>query len=185
MEYLDICDETGAPTGAVVARETAHREGILHRTAHVWIARKVPGGFEVLPQKRSLQKESYPGEYDTSSAGHIPAGEEPLPSALRELGEELGLHAREDQLAFAGSFRIQYEKVFHGRPFRDNEFTYVYVYRDSVDEAALTLQQSEVDGVRWFPLPWVLEEVRRGSDLVCAPIQGLTILSDYLNRKGE
>ena len=91
MEYLDICDENGIPTGKTVSREQAHREGILHRTAHVWIARKTPGGHEVLLQKRSLDKESYPGLWDTSSAGHIPAGEEPLPSALREMKEELGL----------------------------------------------------------------------------------------------
>ena len=71
MEYLDICDENGQPTGQCITRSEAHRQGILHRTAHVWIVRKENGRTEVLLQKRSMQKESFPGLYDTSSAGHI------------------------------------------------------------------------------------------------------------------
>ena len=39
MEILDICDELGNPTGKTVEREIAHQQGILHRTAHVWILR--------------------------------------------------------------------------------------------------------------------------------------------------
>ena len=79
MEYLDIVDEQGRPTGGIVSRAEAHEKGILHRTAHVWVVRNVTGRAEVLLQKRSEEKESFPGMYDTSSAGHIPAGEEPLP----------------------------------------------------------------------------------------------------------
>ena len=93
MERFDICNESGLPTGKTIDRESAHREGILHRTAHVWIARQNAGIWQVLLQKRSMNKDSFPGLYDTSSAGHIPAGEEPLDSAIRELAEELGIHA--------------------------------------------------------------------------------------------
>ena len=39
MEILDVVDETGAPTGETVERAEAHREGVRHRTSHVWIAR--------------------------------------------------------------------------------------------------------------------------------------------------
>ena len=78
MEYLDIVDENGMPTGEIVFRDTAHKEGLRHRTAHVWVVRKTEKGYDVLLQKRSMEKESFPGLYDTSSAGHIPAGEEPL-----------------------------------------------------------------------------------------------------------
>ena len=48
--------------------------------------------------------------------------------AIRELEEELGIKAEPEDLRFAGTFRIQYEKAFHGRMFRDNEFANVYVY---------------------------------------------------------
>ena len=98
MEYFDICNEAGEPTGKTISREEAHQKGILHRTAHVWILREKDGKQQVLLQKRSIQKDSYPGLYDTSSAGHIPAGEKPMPSALRELNEELGIRASEEHL---------------------------------------------------------------------------------------
>ena len=119
MEILDICNEDGVPTGKTVSRDIAHRDGILHRTAHVWVVRKRKNGYDILLQKRSMEKESFPGLYDTSSAGHIPAGEESLSSALRELEEELGIAAAPSELSYAGMFRIQYDKVFHGKPFRD------------------------------------------------------------------
>jgi len=180
LEYLDVCDENGRPLGTVVARDVAHSEGILHRTAHVWIVREIEGRYQVLLQKRSMEKESFPGLYDTSSAGHIPAGEEPLPSALRELNEELGIPARPEQLAFAGAFRIRYEKTFHGKLFRDNEYTSVYVYREPVDIDALALQPGEVDEARWFDLDEVRAEIAISRARFCVSTQGLGVLCRFL-----
>ena len=73
-------DEDGVPTGETISRDDAHTDGILHRTAHVWVIRKTDRGYDILLQKRSEEKDSFPGLYDTSSAGHIPAGDEPLES---------------------------------------------------------------------------------------------------------
>ena len=120
------------------------------------ISKKENGRYKVLLQKRAMNKDSFPGRYDTSSAGHIQAGDEPLESALRELGEELGIKAEASDLDFAGTFRIQYEKEFHGKMFRDNEVAFVFVYQKPVDIADLTIQKEELDGVSWFDL-----EVRR------------------------
>lgn len=181
MEYFDIVNEDGEPTGKTVSREEAHRDGILHRTTHVWLVRKDGGGgTQILLQKRSREKDSFPGLYDTSSAGHIPAGDEPKASALRELQEELGLPATSEQLAYAGRFRIQYEKVFHGRLFRDNEVTEVYVYTEPVEAERLILQESEVEEVRWFDLEEVWEELDRSSERFCVPKQSLALLRDWL-----
>lgn len=185
MEILDICDENGLPTGETVSRRTAHEEGILHRTAHVWVVRRKESGYDILLQKRSMEKESFPGLYDTSSAGHIPAGEEPVPSALRELREELGIMADPSELTYAGSFRIRYEKEFHGKLFRDNEVTRVYVYREPVTISELTLQASEVDEVRWFDLEEVYREIQTTRERFCVPSAGLQILRDFLIRFSE
>ena len=180
MEYLDIVDIDGMPVGETVARSAAHRDGIRHRTAHVWVVRPSGSGFDILLLKRSMEKESYPGFYDTSSAGHIPAGEEPLSSALRELREELGIKAVPEQLHYAGIFRIQYEKEFHGKMFRDNEVTRVYVYSEPVEISGLVLQKSEVDEVRWFDLEQVWEDIQHCRDRFCVPPAGLKVLRDYL-----
>lgn len=186
MEYLDIVNEQGEPTGKTISRAEAHRLGVLHRTAHVWIIRKSEEGYDILLQKRSMEKESFPGLYDTSSAGHIPSGEEPLPSALRELSEELGIRAAPEQLRFAGTFRIQYEKEFHHKLFRDNEVTRVYVYEEPVDIESLALQKSEVEEVRWFPLREVWEEIQLDRRRFCVPTKGLSVLIQYLEKaKGQ
>ena len=94
MEIFDITDDNGVPTGKTISRNEAHEKGIPHRTAHIWIARKKGDSYQVLLQKRSEEKESFPGMYDTSSAGHIQAGDDPLESAQRELHEELGIKAK-------------------------------------------------------------------------------------------
>ena len=180
MEYFDMVNESGEPTGEVMSRERAHREGILHRTAHVWVVRPTNDGYDVLLQKRSMEKESYPGQYDTSSAGHIPAGQEPLASALRELEEELGIKAESEQLHFAGTFRIQYEEIFHGKPFRDNEITWVYVYWEPVDAEALTLQASEVDEVRWFDLDEVWRVIQTDRSRICVAPEGMAVMRQFL-----
>lgn len=71
----------------------------------------------MLLQKRSMNKDSFPGKFDTSSAGHIQAGDEPLESALRELGEELGIQATPEQLVFAGTFPFRLQKNFMAKCF--------------------------------------------------------------------
>ena len=118
MEYVDVCDENGLPTGEIVERSTAHRTGVRHRTAHVWIYRETEGRYQVLVQKRSDSKASFPGMYDTSCAGHVPAGEEPIDAAVRELSEELGIRLRPDQLEELGQFDSRDDLVFRGVPFR-------------------------------------------------------------------
>ena len=179
-EFFDIVDEAGQPTGKVISRDEAHEKGTPHRTTHVWLVRKKPGGHDILLQKRSEEKDSFPGMYDTSSTGHISAGEEPLPAALRELKEELGLAASPDELKYAGTFRIRYEKEFHGHMFRDNEVTSVYVYDQPVSIQDLTLQQSEVSEVRWFDLDEVWDEIHRSRERFCVPAAGLSVLREYL-----
>ena len=102
-----------------------------------------------------MNKDSFPGRYDTSSAGHIQAGDEPEESAIRELHEELGIKASVDDLQFVDTFVIQYEKEFYGKMFKDSEIAFVYVYTKPVNIDELTLQKEEMDGVEWFNLEYV------------------------------
>ena len=181
MEWFDVVDENGIPTGETVERSEAHARDILHRTAHIWVVRKMNGRIEVLLQKRSMNKDSFPGRYDTSSAGHIQAGDEPRDSALRELHEELGIQAQPEELEYAGMFRIHYDMVFHDRPLKDNEVSFVYVYRKPADIEKLTLQKEEVESVRWFSLDEVCEGVMNHDETYCVPSGGLETLKAYLS----
>mgnify|MGYP002543043038 CR=1 FL=1 len=89
LEFFDILDENGNKTGKIKERSLVHEDGDIHGTVHIWIRRKTEKGYDLLLQKRSKEKDSFPGCYDISSAGHISAGDEPLETALRELEEEL------------------------------------------------------------------------------------------------
>ena len=183
-EIFDIVDEKGQPTGETVTRSQAHAEGVRHRTAHIWVVRDNGDKTEVLLQKRALNKDSFPGRYDTSSAGHIQAGDEPLESAIRELSEELGIQADADDLNFAGTFPIQYEKEFHGKMFRDNEIAFVYVYDEDVDIDKLTIQKEELDSVEWFDLEEVYQACQPPRDeKFCVPMGGLEIVRKYVSNQ--
>ena len=176
MEYLDVVDETGRPTGQTVERSVAHAQGIRHRTAHVWLVRRRAGRLQVLLQRRSEDKDSNPGKYDISSAGHIPAGVEWKPSALRELQEELGVNAREEQLHYCGQRRFFHQAVFHGKPFLDRQVSNVYLLWLDLDEEAFTLQKEEVSEVRWLDFETCLRDVKAGAIPNCIAPEELELV---------
>ena len=98
MEIFDIRTRDGRRTGLRKEREAVHRDGDWHGTAHIWLVRRREGHMQVLLQKRSRSKETFPGCFDASCAGHLSAGDAFLDGALRELSEELGLKARPEEL---------------------------------------------------------------------------------------
>ena len=151
-ELIDIVDKNGDPTGEAVEREYAHQNGIWHRTAHLWLVRVNNGKFQVLLQKRAANKDSHPGCYDISSAGHIPAGVDYKPSAIRELKEELGVDAKEDDLVFCGNRTIVYDDYFHGKSFRDRQHSKVYLLWLDLPEENFIIDKNELDSILWIDL---------------------------------
>lgn len=181
MELLDVLDADGNPTGLVRERGLVHKRGDFHRTSHIWIARRrQAGGFDFLLQKRSREKESFPGCFDTSSAGHVPAGSGFLESAVRELSEELGIACREDELSFLGFYEEQYSGTFFGKPFLNHELGAVYVYTEPVDEHGLSLQESEVEAVCWMDMETVLSETEKENPGFCLEMGELLMVKKYL-----
>lgn len=151
MELFDILNPDGTKSGIVRERGVAHRDGSPHATVHMWIVREnEKSGWDLLLQKRSRHKDSNPGCYDISSAGHIDAGRGIMESALRELKEELAIEAAEEDLYYIGQRRGSFEAVFHGKMFRDDERSSVFIYKKPVDIDKLTLQESEVEEVIWM-----------------------------------
>ena len=181
LELFDILNEDGSKTGIVKERGVAHREGALHGTVHIWIVREnEKSGYDILLQKRSNNKDSHPGCYDISSAGHISAGDEIMESALRELWEELGLSVQPEQLELFGTTHVKFEKTFYGKRFRDNEISSDFVYRQPVDIDKLNLQESEVSEVRWMDYEECRQKVAQGSMPNCINPEEFEKLGDYL-----
>ena len=187
LELFDILREDGTKTGLVRERGVAHRDGSLHETVHTWIVRrKAEKGaedtcsWEVLLQKRSATKDSNPGCYDISSAGHLSSGDLPLEGALRELREELGVMARPEDLHFVGKHRGSFQAPFYGRMFRDNELSNVYVITGQIDEAALSLQPEEVEEVRWMDYDECRRAIRGGTLPNCIYEDEFDMVGAYL-----
>jgi 16S rRNA (adenine1518-N6/adenine1519-N6)-dimethyltransferase len=61
---------------------------LRHRAVHIFVFN---GRGEVFLQKRSRSKDRHPLLWDSSTAGHVDAGEDYDTAAARELQEELGI----------------------------------------------------------------------------------------------
>ena len=142
-ELIDVLTETGALTGRVKEKSAVHRDGDWHRAAHVWV---VAADGRVLLQRRALVKESWPGLWDISVAGHVSAGEGPLEAAIREAHEELGLVIAPAELTHLGT--LQYSYCLRD-DYIENEFHDVYLLRRDVDLTTLALDPLEVAEVTY------------------------------------
>src|SRR6266571_6880500 len=87
-EIFDVVNEHDEVTGQQT-RSEVHRLGLKHRAVHVLVFND---RGEVFLQKRSMKKDRQPGVWDSSASGHVDTGEDYDACAVRELGEELGLH---------------------------------------------------------------------------------------------
>lgn len=186
MELFDERRADGSKTGVVMERGVAHRDGRLHGTVHMWLTRRSAAGeIEVLVQKRSGEKESYPGCYDISCAGHLQAGDDFEDGAVRELEEELGLTVEKSRLEFVGWSRDRTEAYFHGNLCLDDELAKVYVLWMDVKPEQLKLQTEEVESVRWMPLESCMEKMKDPGWKHCLRDQEMEMLKDYLEKHGR
>lgn len=165
VEFFEIFDEDGKPTGQMQPRGVVHRKGLLHGASHIWIVRKEDNGaVKVLVQKRCEDKDSFPGCFDCSSAGHVDAGETFEEAALRELKEELGISATQAELRFLFFQHVHGDNIFHGRRFINNEINAVYMLEKEVNIEDIVFEPKEIAGVEWQDLDEILKILEAGDD---------------------
>ncbi len=147
-EPLEVLDGRGHPTGHVKSRAEVHLAGDWHRAFHCWIIRPGPRGEEVVLQRRALTKDTFPGCWDASAAGHWRAGESPA-EAAREVAEELGLVVPFERLAWRSRERIARH---HPNGLVDREFHEVYVLEWPGSLTGYRPDPAEVIGLAACPL---------------------------------
>ncbi len=133
-ELFDVVDSSDRVIGQS-SRGEVHRLGLRHRAIHIWLFNR---DGQLFIQKRSMQKDTAAGKWDSSASGHVNSGERYLESAERECVEELGcaLHGmlwpiiKVDPCAETG-----------------NEF--VWVYRGT-HEGPFTLHPEEIECGEWI-----------------------------------
>lgn len=151
-EELDVVTENDDPISTATRREV-HEEVLLHRAVHVLLVG--PDG-DLLLQRRSLDKRTYPGLLTSSASGHVPAGEEPRKAARRETEEELGVTPP----ALDRVERLQIEDLDVG----EREIVHVFLGRFD-QRPKLTPDEDEVAETRWASLAtvetWIEEDPGR------------------------
>lgn len=127
MEYLDIYDYEGNPKGITVPRGY-HGKDDWFLCIHAYI---MTHDKQFLIQRRSLEKEYFPGIWDITT-GAVLSGEEPIHAAVREVKEELGLDVS------------QFKNYCIGRSHCYDCLNIVYLFLGEVNVENLSLQKEEV-----------------------------------------
>src|SRR5580658_5749686 len=144
MEYVDLLDSSGRPTGTRKPKPDVHRDGDWHGAAHAWI---INTGGQILIQRRSPTKENWPNMWDVSVAGHIPAGERPVETAIREAREELGITLAPRECRYL--FTVAEQVTLNNGSYIDNEHHYAFLVERDLSVEDLKFSDGEVAEVRF------------------------------------
>ena len=87
-ELFIVVDEKDKIIGYKTRYECHHNKSYIHRAVDVALFNSKG---QLVLQKRSTQKDLYPGYYALSSTGHVSKGESYKQAAHRELQEEMGV----------------------------------------------------------------------------------------------
>ena len=144
-EFIDIVDENGKELNISESRKLAHKKGLWHKASGVIIINKKN---EVLLQQRSILKVKNGGLWDISASGHIPSGETPEKSLIREIKEELRVSIKQKDLKLLGIYKRQ--ELHNNGNFIENEFDYIYTLSCDIDLLNIKLQKTEVSDIKYF-----------------------------------
>ena len=132
MEWNDVYDENRSLTGKVHKRGTPWGQGEYGLVVCVWV---YDGKGRILLTRRAKGK-SFAGTWE-NSGGAAKAGETSRQAFARELFEETGIRAEEDEFELLGSDRDR------------NTFYDFYCLKRSVELKDIVLLPGETDDVQW------------------------------------
>lgn len=137
-EMLQIVDEeTGEPTGEHISRKELYEKKLWCRTTNIFV---MNSQGQILCHQRPMNKEHYPGAWSTHFGGHVGKGESFKTSALKEIGEEIGLKVNSFQLIPWRTSKKEMSRIW----VRD----FITVYDGDIKD--LKIQEEEIGEVSWF-----------------------------------
>jgi len=110
--------------------------GEYHIVVEVWT---VDSDKNVLVTLRDPTKEEYPNKWE-NTGGSALAGETSRQAAVRELREETGIIAAEDELSFLGTCQ------------EHSAFVDIYLLRRNIPISQLTMQEGETVDAKWVSI---------------------------------
>lgn len=136
MEIWDLFNEDREPFNRVHERGQNLSSGEFHIDVEIWT---VNSNKDVLLTLRDPQKENYPNKWE-ATGGSALSGETSTQAAIRELSEETGIIAEENELSFLGTCK-------EGSALVD-----VYLLRSDIQLSELTMQEGETVDAKWVSL---------------------------------
>jgi isopentenyldiphosphate isomerase len=148
MELWDIYDKHRNKCNITKERGSKLDKNEYHLVVHVCIFNSKG---EMLIQQRQTFKEGWPNLWDITAGGCAKAGEASGFAAERELLEELGY-----------SVDLSEERPFFTINF-SNGFDDYYILEKEINLDTLTLQQEEVQNVKWVDKGTILKMIKDGT----------------------
>ncbi len=136
MERWDLFDSARVPLEKTRVRGTPGLPGEYHIVVSIWT---VDTGGNILLTLRDSVKESYPDRWE-NTGGSALAGESSIRAAVRELEEETGISASEEELVLVGTEATRDSFVDH------------YLLRRDISLADIRLQSGETADAKWVSL---------------------------------
>ena len=155
IEHLLVANTDGR--FGTVSRRRAHAEGLWHRSIGVWLYTM---DRKVVLQKRSMTKDTRPGRWQMSVAGHVSSGQSVIDAALAEAKEEMGITLHPDDLKFVGvatSIGTGSTDRFGQFVNKEYEFFFIAEYRDG---QVLNFNRAEVETVETVDIDYAFDKFR-------------------------
>ena len=133
-EIFDVVNERDEVIGQAPRKEV-HAQALWHRAVHVLVFN---ARGEIFLQKRSMKKDTAKGKWDSSSSGHVDAGEDYDACAVRELREEIGLVLTQPP-----------RRLFRIEACPETGWEFCWVYR-CASEGPFDLHPDEIETGGWF-----------------------------------
>lgn len=133
MELWDALYKDGTPAGRDLVRGEPVPKGLYHLVCEI-LVRHTDGTY--LMMRRDLEKEGYPGYWETTAGGSALKGEDKLACVRRELREETGI--------LSDTFEEMNRSDEH-----DDAIVYSFFCVTDCDKNSVVLQEGETIDFRW------------------------------------
>ena len=145
MEKFDLYDINRKFTGVIINRGEDVPANYYRAVVHLIIFNSKG---EMLIQQRSDNKKNWPSKWDISVGGCVISGENSLEAMIRESKEELGLDLSKELNRPVFTFNF------------NEGFDDIYLLNKDIDLTTITLQEEEVQAVRWESIENILKMIK-------------------------
>lgn len=182
-KYLFEANNAEKTKFAVIKRKDAHKTGAWHRAIGIWLYND---HGEVLLQRRSAEKDSYPLRWQSSAAGHVTSGDTVEETVIKEVEEEVGIELSVSDLELvAVTCESEQGQAKNFGQMIDNEYRFIYIAFTSQKIDEFNFNTHEVCELKFVPYRQALAAIDNQDPSVCpASKNSIACVRAALAKKG-